>query len=87
MAAAIALGAFTGRGRGELCGLQWGDVDWQTSGIRVERTWVPGVGGQHLTKTKTGKSRTVFVGPEGLEMLRQYRAAKTEQAGPPARRR
>ena len=43
MAAAIALGALTGCRRGELCGLQWGDVDWQKASIRVERGPRPNV--------------------------------------------
>jgi integrase len=81
MAAAIALGALTGCRRGELCGLQWGDVDWEKASVRVERAWVPGSGGQHLTKTKTGKGRTVFIGAEGLRILRDYRAAKTGLLG------
>ena len=81
MAAAIALGALTGARRGELCGLRWGDVDWDRGSIRVERAWVPGQGGQRLTTTKTGGGRTVFVGAEGLRILRTYRAAKTDLLG------
>jgi integrase len=81
MAAAIALAALTGCRRGELCGIKWSDVDWTRASIQVERAWVPGSGGQHLTQTKTGKGRTVFVGSEGLRILRGYRAAKTDQLG------
>ena len=81
MAAAIALGALTGCRRGELCGLQWSDVDWERGSIRVERAWVPSQGGQHLTTTKSGKGRTVYVGAEGLRILGEYRAAKTDLLG------
>jgi len=81
MAAALALAALTGCRRGELCGLRWSDVDWNQASVRVERAWVPGSGGQHLTQTKTGKGRTVFVGSEGVRILRDYRAAKTAQLG------
>lgn len=81
MAAAIALGALTGCRRGELCGFRWSDVDWDRGSLRVERAWVPGKGGQHLTTTKTGKALTVFVGSEGVQILREYRAAKTDLLG------
>jgi integrase len=81
MAAAIALGALTGCRRGELCGLQWGDVDWSKASVRVERAWVPGQGGQHLTQPKTAKGRKVYVGAEGLRILQDYRTAKTAQIG------
>ncbi len=81
MAAAIALGALTGCRRGELCGLQWGDIDWQRGAVRVERQWVPVAGGQHLTRTKTGKPRRVYFGAPGLRILRDYQAAKTTHLG------
>ncbi len=81
MAAAIAIGALTGCRRGELCGLQWGDVDWQSASVRAACAWVPTQGGQHLTTTKTGKGRTVYVGAEGLRILRDYRDAKKAQLG------
>ncbi len=81
MAAAIAVAALSGCRRGELCGLRWRDVDWDRACMRVERAWVPIEGGQHLTTTKTGKVRTVYLGDEGLELLRQYRGEKREQLG------
>ncbi len=82
MAVTIVLAALTGCRRGELCGLKWGDVDWEKASLTVERQWVPGKGGQHLTATtKTGNGRTVFVGALGLELLKRYQAAKTELVG------
>lgn len=81
MAVVIALAALTGCRRGELAGLRWEDFDSDRAALRVERAWVPGKGGQHLTTTKTGKGRTVFIGTEGVALLKQYRAAKAEQIG------
>jgi len=81
MAMTIALAALTGCRRGECCGLKWSDVDWDRACVKVERAWVPGAGGQHLTKTKTGKSRTVFVGVEGMALLRRYWDSKVELLG------
>jgi len=81
MAVAIALAALTGCRRGELAGLRWDDLDTQRAALRVERAWVPLVGGQHLTTPKTGKSRTVFIGADGVALLERYRAAKAEQIG------
>jgi integrase len=82
MAVVIALAALTGCRRGELCGLRWDDLDVDRAALRVERQWVPGTGGQHLTKsTKTGKGRTVFIGATGVALLEQYRAVQTERIG------
>jgi len=81
MAMTIALAALTGCRRGELCGLQWGDVDWDRQCLKVTRAWVPGAGGQHLTTTKTGKGRTVFVGAEGAALLSRYYDAKRDLLG------
>jgi integrase len=81
MATTIALAALTGCRRGELCGLKWSDVDWARQCLKVERAWVPGTGGQHLSTTKTGKARTVFVGTEGVAILRRYFDSKVDLLG------
>jgi integrase len=82
MAVAIAL-ATTGMRRGELCGLRWDDVDAARAVLRVERAWVPGKGGQHLSTTKTGKAREVFIGAGGVRLLQSYWNLKAEQLGHP----
>jgi integrase len=79
MATAIALAALTGCRRGELCGLKWSDVDRDRATLKVERAWVPGKGGQHLTTTKTGKARTVALGSEGMAILGRYWDAQVER--------
>ena len=81
MAMVIALAALTGCRRGELCGLRWSDVDWDRQCLRVERAWVPSAGGQHLTGTKSGKARTVFVGVEGIALLERYWDSKVKLLG------
>jgi len=81
MAMVIALAALTGCRRGELCGLRWSDVDWDRQCLKVERAWVPITGGQHLTGTKSGKARTVFVGLEGIGLLERYWDSKLELLG------
>jgi len=82
MAVTIALAAVTGCRRGELAGLRWEDLDVSRTSLRVQRAWVPGVGGQHLNETtKTGKGRTVFVGADGVALLQRYREAKRVQLG------
>jgi integrase len=82
MATVIALAAISGCRRGELVGLRWEDIDTEARTLRVQRQWVPGEGGQHLTdETKTGKARTVNIGAAGVELLERYRATKREQIG------
>src|SRR5665213_3091774 len=72
VAVVIALAALTGCRRGELCGLKWSDVDWDRQCIKVERALLPVTGGQVEGKTKTGKARTVFLGEDGMSILRRY---------------
>jgi integrase len=82
MATAIALAAVTGCRRGELAGLKWSDLDVDKAALRIERQWVPGEGGQHLTyETKTGKARTVYIGADGVALLERYRSAKALEVG------
>lgn len=72
LGAAIALTAAVGCRRGEAIGLRWTDVDWDAETIRIERAWVTGTGGQHLTTTKTKEKRTVSLRGYGITVLQRW---------------
>ena len=83
LATAVALGAITGARRGELCGLQWRDVDWGEARIRFERQRVPGKGGDQTRPLKGrdgGDAKTLSLGPGGVAVLRRYAEALTARA-------
>ena len=62
----------TGMRRGELLGLEWGDVDWERATITVQRAcFHPAGGGWVLQAPKTRRGiRSVKVGPGLLEQMR-----------------
>lgn len=70
----INLAADTGCRRGELCGLQWKDIDWDTGTVTIRRNlqYSPAKG-IYSTSPKNGRSRSVDVGPENLDLLRHLR--------------
>ena len=68
----------TGLRRGEACGLQWADIDWKSSTITVRHNLqYTKSAGVYLTNPKNGKARTVDIGPEVIELLKQLRAAQS----------
>lgn len=69
---AIKLALATGMREGEICGLQWRNVDFQTRELRV-RTVVGAMGGQtYIKEPKTKNSRReVPLDPESMKMLKQ----------------
>lgn len=75
----ISLAADTGLRRGELCGLQWGDIDFQAGTVTVRRNlqYTPAAG-VYETSPKNGKVRVVDVGADVLDLLRQLRAKQAE---------
>lgn len=81
LAMAILMAALCGARRGELCGLQWDDLDIENCSIRLERQWVAGRGGQYLKdldmKSENGV-RTVYLASDGLALIEQYRAIMRE---------
>jgi integrase len=81
MAVTIALAAWTGCRRGELCGLRWEDLDVEGCRLRIERQWRVAKGGQELAPPKNKKPRTVHIGEGGVALLLRYRAAKAAQLG------
>ena len=70
----ITLAADSGARRGELCGLQWSDIDWKESSLKVRRNlqYTPEKG-VFETSPKTRRYRVVDLGPETLGLLRQLR--------------
>ncbi len=77
----INLIADTGIRRGEACGLEWSDIDWKNETITIRRNaQYTQAAGVYVTTPKNGKSRTVDIGPDVLELLRQLRKEQAGQA-------
>ena len=68
----INLAADTGARRGELCGLQWTDIDWKSGTVTIRRNLqYTSTKGVYETSPKNGKIRVVDVGEDVLALLRQ----------------
>ncbi|MDL2327709.1 site-specific integrase [Ruminococcaceae bacterium OttesenSCG-928-A11] len=79
--AAVTVLLFTGMRRGELLGLEWGDIDYQLQTIQIERTsqYLPGVG-VFTDETKTKKSQRTIIAPQAaLRVLKELQRWQTEQ--------
>ena len=75
----INLAADSGCRRGELCGLQWSDIDFNAGTITIRRNLqYTAEAGIYETSPKNGKVRIVDVGPEVLAMLRQLRQEQAQ---------
>jgi integrase len=66
----------TGMRLGELLGLKWGDVDFNSKFILVQRSYKRG----HLGKTKTGKTRRVDMSDQLLAALKRLQTERKKQA-------
>lgn len=74
----INLAADSGARRGELCGLQWGDIDWKSGTVTIRRNLqYTSTKGVYETSPKNGKIRVVDVGEDVLVLLRQLRDDQT----------
>lgn len=80
VAARIAL--YTGLREGEICGLQWRDIDTRNYVLWVRRSIGTAEGGCYVKETKTGKVRDVALPPSLAEYLEAYRASKPVIPGP-----
>ncbi len=74
----IHLAADTGCRRGELCALEWDDIDFENGLISVRKNlqYTPGKG-EYFTSPKNGKTREVDIGDDTIALLRKW---KKEQA-------
>ncbi len=71
----ILLTAATGMRRGEVCGLQWGDVDLEAGELLIRRQLT---GDLEHRPPKGKKARRVPLGDEAVEMLRRHRLRELE---------
>lgn len=70
----ITLSADTGARRGEMCGLQWSDINWNKKLITINRTrQYTSEKGVYENPPKNGKTRSIDIGDETLDLLRQLR--------------
>lgn len=71
----------TGIRRGECCGLQWKDVDFQNNSITIvgSLNYTP-ARGVYLGTPKNGKSRTIDVDPSIMALLRALRSEQAAHA-------
>lgn len=63
----VALVAWTGCRRGEVCGLRWEDVDLAAKSILIHRAVVAVPGGVEERGTKTGEQRRLAIGPRTVK--------------------
>lgn len=79
----LRLAAVTGARRGELCGLQWVDVDTDRRELVIRRSvsYVPGYG-VAVTEGKTGQAghRTIGIDPDTATILATWRATQHDLA-------
>lgn len=77
----ITLFIYSGFRRGELCGLQWSDVDFSSNLIHIQREmqYIPGQG-VFTKETKTsGSTRTIKLSSIAFTMLKQYKKWQDEE--------
>ena len=69
LAAIITLAALTGMRRGELCGLRWGDVDWEGSAVTVAQSIWQTPTAMGTKAPKTHQSRRLLLGEHAMAVL------------------
>ena len=80
LATIILVAAITGMRRGELCGLQWRDVEWDASAIVVARSVWQTPDGIGVKPPKTHQTRRLLLGPQAMEVLKGRHERATEGA-------
>ncbi|MGH9170880.1 MAG: tyrosine-type recombinase/integrase [Acidimicrobiales bacterium] len=76
----IAFVAWTGCRRGEVCGLRWGDLDFERRSALFVRSVVAIPGGVQVKGTKTGDVRRIALGTHTISLLLDHRATCCSRA-------
>ena len=73
----------TGMRRGEVCGLQWGDLNRRENTLTVSRTLnYTADQGIYVSTTKNGRQRVIDVDPSVMALLKKLRAERKGRPGP-----
>jgi integrase len=80
LARLFTVAATTGCRRGELCGLQWGDIDFERATMVVARSISDTPGRVEVKDTKTHAARRIALDPLTVEVLRLQRTVCDERA-------
>jgi integrase len=72
------LAAYTGARRGELLHLRWRDIDLARAEIRITGSAAVIAGQRIEGTTKSGRSRTISIDAETVQVLREHRKPQTE---------
>lgn len=73
LASLVFVAATTGCRRGELCGLQWSDVDLARATVVVQRSIADANGVIAVKQTKTHHARRLALDSATVEVLRRHR--------------
>lgn len=78
---AVMLLLYTGLRRGELCGLEWSDIDFDNRTVSINKAVLYYAGrGTYEDKTKTQSSvRTINIPPDMINILKQYKIEQNKQ--------
>ena len=77
--AAVMMILYTGLRRGELCGLDWKDIDFKTGIVHVTKAiqYTPGKGVYEDTTKTRQSNRAIRLPDDMLELLKEYRAEQS----------
>ncbi len=68
----------TGMRKGEICGLKWEDVNWETSIISIQRTLLKAGVNPILGTPKSNKTRAVAISRDTMELLRRLKVEQNK---------
>ena len=74
MAALLSLAAVTGLRRGELCGLQWRDLDEVNRALAIDRSLKRVTGRSIVGEPKTHRARRISINGTTVDMHKDFRA-------------
>jgi integrase len=69
----IVLDNATGMRRGELCAVEWTDLDWESGMLEVSKSLEETKQGLRVKSTKGGETRRFSIPAEALEVLREHK--------------
>ena len=72
--------AYSGMRKSEGLALTWGDINFSTREVRINKAIARGEGGIYLGPTKNGLPRTITLDDESLELLEKWKNAQEERA-------